>query len=58
MSELVWRIFLSYFCLGADQLAAAKLCYVYAKQWRDTEKSEKADSGFQKVMSNSGVEDR
>lgn len=41
-----WRIF-SF--LGADQLAAAKLCFLHAKQWRDSEKSEKAETGFLKV---------
>ncbi|XP_065204006.1 kinetochore-associated protein 1 [Planococcus citri] len=35
---------------GADQLAAAKLCHGYAKQWRETEKSDKSEAGFQKVL--------
>lgn len=34
---------------GADQLAAAKLCFLHAQQWVEQEKSEKAEAGFVKV---------
>lgn len=36
-------------CLGADQLAAAKICHSQAQEWVKIENSENAKSGITKV---------
>jgi len=35
--------------LGADQLAAAKICHAQAQEWVKIENSENAKSGIKKV---------
>lgn len=37
------------FILGADQLAAAKICHSQAQEWVKLENSENAKSGITKV---------
>lgn len=39
-----------YLFLGADQVAAAKICYAQAQEWVKLENSENAKSGKNKVF--------